>query len=228
MKTIFQSKLIKLFVFISVFLSITACPRPDDELMNKEYSYEEIQNEICDANRKHCVELGNALYFIEEGFLFKFDKNLNRKEYAKGFDVKEIVEYGGAAVALQEDGDIYLQAYDDKGRSEFVSIGNRAVSIESNNLDLVALVNGTVWAYRGEPGDLRITYNVTFISNGQGGLTTITTPTVGGREVAFEKSEFTNVRSVDKEGNSIIIQLESGDTFSPTLIWNNIKSEVYC
>lgn len=184
MKKIFQNQIVKSLMLISVSLFITAYIGPDDELMNKEYTYLQIQNEICQNNRKHCVDLEEGLFFVEEGFLFKFDKNLNKKEYMEGFEVKEIVEHRRAVIALQEDGDIYLRSADDKGRSEFVKIGNRAVNIESNNKDLIALVrNGTVWIYQEEA--------------------------VG--RIAFEKSEFTNVRSIDKWYSSIIIELESGE-----------------
>lgn len=183
MKKIFQNKIAKPLMLISVSLFITAYIGPDDELMNKEYTYSQIQNEICQNNRKHCVDLEEGLFFVEEGFLFKFDKNLNRKEYTGGFEVKEIVEHSKAVIALQEDGDIYLRV-----RSEFFYIGNRGVNIESNGKDLVALVrNGTVWIYQEGEAD--------------------------GQSIAFEKSEFTNVQSIDKGYNSIIIELESGEKF---------------
>ena len=206
-----------ILILAALSVLLGCAPRPDEYLMAKQYSYRELKNGICAAQRKNCVELEDELYFIDQDFLFRFDKRTEVKEYVDGFDVKEVVGYKGLLVGLQHDGDIYLLTEDDEGERSWFELGSRAANIEANDSDLIALTyNGSVWAYMGEPGPVRITYiPITTVYNcGSGFMCTMVTmiPSINGREVAFEETSFSDVYAIDKVGSDLVIELQDGRT----------------
>ena len=156
------------------------------------------------------------LYFVDQKYLFKFDKITENKEFIDGFDVKEIVEYNGYLVGLQYHGDIWLLCQVDKDRyiwppdqtdkndpKQWIQIGNNTLTIESHGLNLVALTNeGEVWSHQIGFKDVRITTlkKQRFLLNGY----------ERGKHVAFDKTRFTDVQALYNNGDYIIIEFKTG------------------
>ena len=194
--------------FFAIVLLVSCSP--NDDLLNKQYSYEDLKNGICIENPKHCVEIDKSLYFVDEDFVFKFDINTLNKEYTDGFDVKEIIEYKGYVVGLTHNKRIYL--LDKENSKEWIEIGNNTTTIESNDADLFALTKkGEIWTYQGEPGDIKIIFIPIVTSCGTGCMTTIMIPSINGRKIAFEKTQFTDIQALYKNDNGdIIIEFITG------------------
>ena len=200
-------RLLHFFFAISFALMACACVAPPEELMEKIYTRAEMEA-LCSQRPKRCVDIGDKLYFIDEGFVFSYNP-IGLKEYIDGYNVSEIVAYKNSLVALRENGQIFLYAIE---KSDWIKIGNSAKSIVSNDTDLVALTkNGEIWAYLGEPGDLQIVYipTIIFIDDIP---TIIFIPTVGGREVAFEEVDIPDTAiGLGVRGGDIVIELERGE-----------------
>ena len=173
--------LLRLLLLLLALLA-SACD-PPKELMDKSYSWAELR-ELCGRKPKQCVQIGDRRYFIDQGFVFSYDADLISKEYTGGYEVGEVVAYKNSLVALKKNGNIYLYAED---HSEWIDIGRSAKGIASNDIRLVALLeNGELWAYLGRPGDVSVTLVPMTTMVGNMPLITFI-PTVGGREIAFEK-----------------------------------------
>ena len=114
-----------------------------------------------------------------------------------GSRVVEMISYKDAIVALRQNGKIFISQTDKA--LDWIEIGNRTVQIEADGSNLFALTQkNEIWAYEGQPGDMQIVLvPMTTIV----GKTTVITliPTLGGREVAFEKTKIGNVRTFIKE-----------------------------
>lgn len=207
-------KLRLLFSLVATLVFL-GCKRPPDEIMYKQYSQQEIENSICSKEKK-CVNLKNEIWFLDQGWLFIFDKTKKVKKYADGFEVKEIVSYKGLVVALQLDGDIFLAAKDEDGGNSWIKLGNSTKKIESDDKNLIALTSkNEVWAYQGEPGDVAITYAATpiLISCGKGCMSTVIvmSPLINGREVAFENTNIDNAYDIKKTQDGILINTSEGE-----------------
>ena len=181
---------------------------PPKELMEKRYSYSEIKHLICAKSRKHCIEYSNALYFLDEKYLFRYDKESGEKTYFNAYEIKEVVNYKGAIVTLDDSGQVNIFLKEKGGNSSrWVELGRSITGIEANKLHLVALTgDGQVWAYLGKPGDLRITYMPMFTTINNMTIVSMI-PLVNGREMAFEPTGFSSVTSLDRRGNEIVMKL---------------------
>lgn len=196
--------MIKILVVLPLLIfSLIACNQVPPELLEKRYSQDQLMEQIC-STPKQCAETDSEIWFIDQGYLFSYDKKSWTKSYKKGFDVKMIVNYKGVFVGLQFDGDVYITAKDESGSLEWHSIGNNGSEIFVVNNDLVALTfNKELWRYKGTIGELIWTFVPILIpqivSCGKNcsttTFTTIIVPTVAGREIAFENTGLKNVVS---------------------------------
>ena len=207
------------FLATSFTLMACACVAPSKELMEKAYTWAELE-ELCSRGPKRCAKIDDKLYFIDEGFVFSYDST-GTKAYTSGYEVSEIVAYKNSPVALKTSGGVFLYA---SKESEWIEIGSNAKSIVSNDKHLVALTkNGEIWAYLGRPGEEMITwFPMTNFVNNVPIVTLI--PMYGGREIAFEKVDIpARATGLGVDKGDIVIRAENLRLFTLNEVYKTLR-----
>ena len=204
----------KIVVSFLVGFLLSGCAFPPEEILNKVYSLGEIQSQVC-SQKNQCADVGEELWFIDQGWVFKFNKISEEKTYTYGHDAVEILSYKGAVVALQKSKKVFVTV---EGKKDWIEIGNGKIQIAKNNKDLFALSDdGELWAYQGQPGNLRVIFvpMTTVVPCGNGCMAPIITlvPMISGREMAFDKTKVQGVQRMIQKGNDVLIIKKTGQEF---------------
>lgn len=216
--------------FLAVIL-LVGCNQVPSELMAKQYTEDQLMEQIC-SQPKQCADADSEIWFIDQGFLFSYEKKSWTKSYKNGFEVKMILNYKGVMVGLQFDGDIYISVKGEEGDREWLSVGNSATEIFTAKNDLVALtVNNELWRYKGSPGELIWTYVPIMIpytiSCGQNCSTiaynTIIVPTIAGRQIAFENTGLPHIKSVKELGEDLEIILNESPSDGSVILYSQLE-----
>ena len=205
--------------FIPILFLVFSC-QPPDALMDKPYTYDELTQGICQL-RLYCVEFEDELYFIERGFVFRFDKTNATKEYAGGYDATEIVGYRGSVVALKGDGTVHILQARDEGRQDtWIEIAEAVGGIEANGAALVALDNNVedlllFVDHTGEP----IVFEPKLDDYRQRPIVR-SVPSVSKRRIVFERISFSNIYSLGKNerGDIVVTHIDTDGVSSAILI----------
>ncbi|MCC6747247.1 MAG: hypothetical protein IT371_06270 [Deltaproteobacteria bacterium] len=174
------------------------------------YSLAELEQ---DRGAQQLARVGDLLYFIEKGRVFQqaASDSAALGTYVKdSWGVRAVLAYADHLVAVQDDGDIYLWAAE---KQQWVDIGNSAVKVFSVRGDLVAqTTKKQLWVYKGQPGDIVITYMPMVQRVGDVTIVTLI-PLVNGHEVAFSDSGLRDVVAVaPAAGDDLTITFANGTT----------------
>ncbi len=155
--------------------------------------------ELAKLRASGAVRLGGEVYTVRKGYLFALPADGPPRAVRGVGEIADVLKFKNLLVARLRDGSVHLY---EPAKREWIAVGKNAAQAAASGDELIVLTRGgEIQKYRGEPGDLIVSYIpiTNFIFDGKGNATPITTymPYVSGRKLAFEDTGISGVERID-------------------------------
>jgi hypothetical protein len=213
MRNLFSSKSGVALIVASVL--VTACHVPSDELLARTYREDQLRDGIC-RQAQQCAELSGSIWFIDESFVFEFNRRTGKKTYVEGYG-RQLIAHRQVIFGVSEDQDLYVAVRDDDGVVKWMPQIGDVTSVASDGRDLfVTLEDGEVWVMRGELGKLGIHYSLRTYSVQSGKVSVPVTrrvPRLVGMTASFVRTRIRGAKAVSRQGDELMVELSNGKLY---------------